>query len=604
MSARSEVAELEKDDLATVHKLSLPEQSPNRNQAAYGLAFAAVVLIALLLRAWNFFRLGLDHYDEGVYALSGYWSLHFNAGSVLYPFQKLFSPPGYLGLIGLAYRLAGGASDHAAIAINIFFGVATVALAGWMGQRWFGRSCGIAAAVLVAASDFDIALARTALTDTLFTFLFLLALALIAISLEKESVAWAFMAGAVGGVSWNVKYDGWLPAGIAFVAIMALIATGKESFAGVKRKLLLWGIVAGATLVLYLPWVIYTQERLGGYLAVEAFHRTFLNFNWPENFFRQAGSQIYFDSFLSHISFVAAFLLVLVTRERRGSTQWRPICLVLGGLIVSAFVLGGTGTCMVLAVTGLYAAWRRSGTLGPILVSGISIFFVLIPCYTGFARLTLPLMLLLQIAAGVGIPHILEEAESSSLFTSGAQTPADRGIIWALSAMGLLAVMAIGVRASILKKTDPWNSPEKDGLRNVVAKMTAMIPAGSVVFVQEEPDAAFYLQRAGYTTHCFMHLAGDGTVPGPFKYFTISPVYLVAGPYTQISPEWNPLPEEDRKRLAPLARFQYQPGDVRLLDDFNPEGASQYRMNPDGRYNLLLLRVLPRQAGAGPPTLP
>jgi 4-amino-4-deoxy-L-arabinose transferase-like glycosyltransferase len=452
----------------------------------------------------------------------------------------------------------------------------------------------------VAASDFDIALARTALTDTLFTFLFLLALALIAISLERDSVAWALLAGVVGGISWNVKYDGWLPAGIAFVAIIAVTVVRKESFASVKRKLLLWGIVTGVTLILYLPWVIYTQERLGGYLAVEAFHRTFLNFDWPENFWRQAGSQIYFDSFLSHISFVAAFLLMLVTRERRGSLQWRPVCLVLGGMVVSTFVLGGTGTCMVLAITGLYAAWRREGILGPMLVSGISIFFELIPCYTGFARLALPLMLLLQIAAGVGMLRILEIAESSPLFIGAAESPANKGVIWAVSASALLAVMAIGARASILKKTDPWNSAEKDDLRNVVAKMAAMIPPGSVVFVQEEPDAAFYLQRAGYTTFCFMHLAGDESAPGPFHYPTTSPVYLVAGPYMQISPEWNPLPEGVRKQLVPLARFLYQPGDVRLLDDFNPEEVSQYRLNPDGRYNLLLLRLLPQQPGAGP----
>ena len=80
------------------------------------LAIGIICVVAFVLRAWKFTTLGLTHYDEGAYALSGFWSLG-SSGS-LYPWQKFFSPPGYFGLVGIIYWLAGGASDLIAISIQ------------------------------------------------------------------------------------------------------------------------------------------------------------------------------------------------------------------------------------------------------------------------------------------------------------------------------------------------------------------------------------------------------------------------------------------------------------------------------------------------------
>src|ERR1700722_18039637 len=132
---------------------AMPDRSIHRGARGFRLALILLGSVALVLRAWNFFLLGFDHYDEGVYSLSGFWSLHPLAGTALYPLQKLFSPPGYFGLVGLAYWISGGDSDVAAIAIIIVFGAATVILAGWVVRRWFGRGCRITAAALVAFSD-------------------------------------------------------------------------------------------------------------------------------------------------------------------------------------------------------------------------------------------------------------------------------------------------------------------------------------------------------------------------------------------------------------------------------------------------------------------
>jgi 4-amino-4-deoxy-L-arabinose transferase-like glycosyltransferase len=583
---------------SSIATLSLPRPCLKRRPDSYRFLFASIVLAALVFRAWKFFLLGLDHYDEGIYALSGFWSLHSYAGHAMYPFQKLFSPPGYFGLIGLAYRIAGGASDSAAIGINVLVGGLSVALAGWIGSRWFGRSCGVAVAVLVALSDFNITFDRTALTDTVFTFLFLLSLALIAIALEKSSLKWALLAGVAGGVAWNVKYDGWLPAAIAFAGIIVLAAAKKESLDSVKRKLLLWGPIGGVTLILFLPWVIYTQERMGGYFAVESFHGTFLNFRLAENFLRQAESQIYFDGFLSHIAPVLALLVALVTDEGHAFARWRYVGLVVGGVVVSVVLLGGTGTCIALAVTGFYAAWRRDGILGTLLISGIGVLLVLIPCYTPFARLVLPWMMLVQILAGVGIQRIVRLAESFPSLSTGAEDESRTGgrISWALCLAGLAVILLTSRSAAT--KTDPWNAAATNSVRQAVARMTTMIPRGSVVFVEEEPDAAFYFRRAGYDPFCVMRLLANKDFPGVFNYSIPAPFYLVAGTYAQLLPDWHSVPPEIRSRIVLVARLTIHPGDVRLLDDLGPEQAIQYRSHPDDTYNLLLLRVNPSQPSA------
>jgi len=267
--------------------------------------------------------------------------------------------------------------------------------------------------------------------------------------------------------------------------------------------------------------------------------------------------------------------------------------------VISAIELGGTGTCVILAGIGLYAAWRRGGTFGPHLVCGISLLLIAIPFYWAFARLVLPWMLMVQIVAAVGIQVALGAAHRLAPFSGGNADRRGRQISMALCLAGFLAVAASASRATT-PKADPWNAAAKDGVRNVVTTMTKMVAPESVVFVEEEPDAAFYFQRAGFATFSIMHLANGDGVPEPFSYSTTSPIYLIAGSYALLTPDWNPLRPEFRNRLQPVARFLIHPGDVRLLDDFRMDDVLQYRRHPDERYFLLLFRVVPQQQDPSP----
>jgi hypothetical protein len=492
--------------------------------------------------------------------------------------------------VGLAYWIAGGASDSAAIAINIVFGAATVLLAGWVGQRWFGRSCGIAAAAFVALSDFNIAFSRMALTDTLFAFLLLLSLALIAVALEKDTMRLVLLAGLAGGAAWNVKYDGYLPAAIALAVIVLHAVTKREGREKLKRSLLLWGCMAGVSFLLFLPWVIYTQRNLGGYFGVEAFHQQFYTFDWFENLKQQLAYQIYFEGLLSRLSPALAFLAVLAADPVRARERWQFVCLALAGLLIFGLVAGGAGSCVLLAAIGFIPAWRRGDTFGKLLTCGIAALFVLIPCYTPFARLALPWIVLVQIAAGVGMQEIWNFDESWSFLHKPS-----RSFAGAMCLMSVAMVPFVGGKLSFAR-VDPWNAPPKDSVRRTVAAMGKLLPPGSGVFVDEEPDAAFYFRRAGFKTLCTIRLFDNANVPDAFQNlpeYAGAPVYVVAGPYAQEAPDWRPIPPEIRARMNLVARFVTQPGDVRLLDDYSPQEALKYRQQPDDRYDLLLFRVAP-----------
>src|SRR5262245_37732592 len=144
---------------------------PRRIRLAIDLSRAeAWIITALILfgtasRAWRLSDLGLVHFDEGVYALSGLWSVTPFGEQQLYPKQVLFSPPLFPFLVGIAYWIQGEASDLTVVLINVSIGSATIALVWWITRRWFGAVAAISAAALVALSDFHIANSRMGLTD-------------------------------------------------------------------------------------------------------------------------------------------------------------------------------------------------------------------------------------------------------------------------------------------------------------------------------------------------------------------------------------------------------------------------------------------------------
>ena len=535
----------------------------------------------MLLRAWHFSSLGLTQFDEGVYAISGFWSQVAPHAHALYPWQRYFAPPGYFGLIGIAYWLAGGASDVAAIVPNLLLGSATPVLVWWIGERWFGRSCGLFAALLAATSEFNIVFSRTALADTAFTFFFLLSLALIAIYLEGGRLRIGIAAGLSVGATWNFKYHGWMPLAIAALALL-LDSIRHRSVSRLGTRFFQWILVSGVAVVCFLPWLIYVNSLPGGYVAVERFHSQFVDFHWTANFVRQAQMVLWFDGWLSRLSPATCFLLAILVSKERNAIRSQRVIWGFVALLVSGISIGGVGTAALLAIPGSVIAWRSRTLLGMMVACTFAVLTLATPLYTPYARLLLPWIASSEFLAGISVDNYLRSEsqgrEDSQRWIS-VPFPVEAGGLIALSVV-LMAVCG----ASIPVEARAWRPSSMT--RVAAQEIMHHLPANAFVAVDQEPALAFYFRRAGLATACVNQLAQIQAPPNAF-------IVLIAGEYARQTPDWNPGPHADGYELQRAGGIPVLPSDVQLLDDLAPHDAREFLAHPDLRYIVEAYRMIP-----------
>ncbi len=152
------------------------------------LVVVALTVIGGLVRLWSLGRVGLNHFDEGVYALAGLWALSPRGLSDLDPSIIAYAPPGFPVLVGLAY-LGLGVADISAILVSVAAGTLTIPVVAWLAERTFGKGAGGAAAALAALSAPHVAFSRMALVDTSFLLAWLVALGQGQRFLERPSPA-------------------------------------------------------------------------------------------------------------------------------------------------------------------------------------------------------------------------------------------------------------------------------------------------------------------------------------------------------------------------------------------------------------------------------
>src|SRR5262245_33108483 len=122
----------------TADPLHPPGRAPeSRPTAVEWCLVVAVFLAGFVLRAAWPTRLGVEHFDEGVYASNVFFS--GEKRDERYPNQHLYAPPLFPLLIEFAMLIAGP-SNIAAMAVNIVAGSLTVPLVWWVGRRWFGAA--------------------------------------------------------------------------------------------------------------------------------------------------------------------------------------------------------------------------------------------------------------------------------------------------------------------------------------------------------------------------------------------------------------------------------------------------------------------------------
>lgn len=534
-----------------------------------------LVFCAFALRAWRLSSIGIDHFDEAVYAFSALGITDPSQPHQLYPQQVKFSPPAHFSLIGLAYLMSGGASDTAAVLVSVVLGTLTVAAVWWAGRCWFGPAAGIAAAALLCFNEYHIGLSRSVLTDVTFACFFVAGLAALAAAVERRSLARGVLAGVVIGLAWNTKYHGWFAAAIGAAALPVFWWQSKTWGPRLVGSLTAWGVAAVTAAVCYLPWTTLVQFKWGGYQGLVKYQRTLISSDWRGGLIQQAKWQYFLEGPLTMAAPLAALLFVLWYQDRLPARPGRWVAAVLLCTMASLAV-GGAGALVILAALAVPLVVRRGSYSGWVLLAWLGVWVVMAPFYKPYSRLILPFTIATQLAAGVWLAWA----------AAGESEEQPKEQPWSpLLAAGAVMIV-VGVSLWLPDRSNPWRA--SDGMRSAAAAMTQVIPEGQRVIVIAEPAAAYYLHLSGRPA--FERLEDMDLLAKIDK-----PVYVVTSVYTDRAPPLRDGIAKLSHRLKLLGTFPVVPApkDIRVTDDFKPAKARLFLDQPDHTYDFKVYLMSP-----------
>lgn len=539
----------------------------------------ALTLAALVLRGWALTATALNHFDEGAYTVGALGLGRLAGASSLFPLQHHFAPPVFFGTVTLLFRLAGP-SDLVAIGLNVVVGTLMVPLMWHAGRSWFGPAAGIVAAALTALNEFQIALSRTALTDTLFAFTFVLALVAIETALRRPHPGWTALAGLAVGLSWNTKYHGWFAVVVGALAVVTTVFAGHRSLGDAIRmtkRLVIIGVVAAAC---YLPWMLFVEQTWpGGYAELAAYQSTNLSPDWLRNVAVQAAQQDYFDGPFTRVSPLVAVLAVFLVGGGILTWSW-ALWSAAAGLVLIGAAFGGTAALMFCMIAAAPFVLRESDRFpAALLVGWVALFTVMSPFYHPYARLLLPFVLAMHLAVGALVQHI---ASTGRTTTTGGT---------ARVAATCALVLVAGLTAYLRAEPQVWR--EARSLPAMTASIAEAVPPGARLIILGEPSLAFYLQLQGRTAIVSGEAQRELTRLAHLEGNPVEPVYILAGGYARRAEPLRNAVKALGPQLVQVSTYPFRPNDVRLLDDMSPRQARAFLRQPDETFDVALLKFTP-----------
>jgi 4-amino-4-deoxy-L-arabinose transferase-like glycosyltransferase len=545
-----------------------------------------LAVLAALPRFWMFGRLGINHFDEGGYAMSARALALNELPEGLYPLQHFLSPPLFPSLAGLGMKLLGANADWVLLGLSAVIGVATVPLMFLFGRRWFSREAGLAAGVLFALSDFHIVMSRIGLTDVMFTFFFVLALWAFAEAEERQSWTFAALAGVATGLAWNVKYHGWLAGVIAAAALAPAVLRGdfRRAVAGLGRI----AFAAVIALLLYAPWVLWVASTESGYSGLLAEHARFLQpARALQSALRHAQMQLYLDGWSSRIAPAVSFIGAALLAGGRSAFRRRPVALAAAVLLASGCLIGLVATVALLAAAGLWLVARSAGHGRWIVLALLAAFTILTPLYHPYARLLLPALAGAMLVAGVTMAALAGRLASAQPVRSPAGVTALTAVIAGLA-------LVLGLRREALTT---YRSSR--GMANAAERLAQLVPRDAEVTVLGEPAIVFYLRARGI--RAWHYDRPRGLISG--RYSAGDTIYVAGGIYSRRARGLERIAVQfaggiDSVATIPITEVNH----VRLLDDFAPARARSFLRTeltaPTDRYHLEVFRVIVPDSGA------
>jgi len=530
-----------------------------------------LLIVATGLRFWAYNRIGIDHYDEGGYAMSAQ-AIYAWRPDLLYPLQHLLSPPLFFLLAGFVMRLLSAPADTALMLTSSVAGTLTVGVVYILARNNYGREAGIVAGILIALADYHISFSRAGLTDVTFCLFFLLALMSYIRAEKLENFSWAIVAGILTGLAWNTKYHGWLAGVVAGTALLPyLLQRDWRRFRAGFSKVL---TAAFAATVVYLPWVLYIETQEGGYLYLAEYQSGFLqSARVLQNIIAHVRSQYYLDGWSGMLAPLLGLVAAAISCRRKDGTIFMlGVALLLGGV-----ALGESIVVFVLAMLGLVVLLLNKPGYGQsVLISFFLVFTLLSPFYRPYARLLLPLMCASYILGSIGLVFLVQNRISiHRIWPPGFQ----------LLSLGIISIaLAFMIISTGMPERGHTYLPST-GFATAVEEIIPHIPENSDVMVIGEPAAVFYLRNHGYKA---VHLDKPEDM---YMYFPPGiTVYLVCGRYACHF-------QEDWFVNYPGALVSVNIGtvrdvsDIRLFDDMSPWAALQWNKSNQGDYDLHLFRL-------------
>lgn len=223
----------------------------------------SLIGLAVLLRFWNLNHLGLTHFDEGSYAMTGRWIATFGREGWIY--QSGHAPGLFPTLLGIFFLLFDS-KDYVAIGVSGVAGSLTIGLIYLIGRDWFGRLTGIMAALLLATAEYHLIYSRLALTDALFAFFFWAAIGAYFKALRNQKRNWYVFAGILSGLCWNTKYHGFFPvviAGLWLTGEVVLKLRPGRNTSSAKQSTKNFLLSVFTAVLVFSPWFLFVEISVG-----------------------------------------------------------------------------------------------------------------------------------------------------------------------------------------------------------------------------------------------------------------------------------------------------------------------------------------------------
>lgn len=249
----------------------------------------AVVLLAGMIRFWNFTSLGFEHWDEYYFVgsarvVSQQWPRGLS--SISYAITPLvpYTSGTLFHFLGVHYWMP--------IAVSATYGTLSALLLYFLGSRLFGRAVGLIAAAVLATAIFSITFSRMALADATFDFWMIAAVLSIWLAFTRRRIGYWVIAGVCTGLTLNTKYTGVFPLILAVTwvvveLIVDRVVRRRESWSKAMSEYMPRAIGLGAMIVIALlmfaPWFLKLHNN-PGFAVLIAQQQNFATQKTPANF--------------------------------------------------------------------------------------------------------------------------------------------------------------------------------------------------------------------------------------------------------------------------------------------------------------------------------